>query len=128
VAQRLAKIATDVRVDEGDVIRVGSVSVRVLYTPGHSADSICLLVNDKLLTGDTLMVGSVGPIGTSEGDVKSMYDSLFTKLLKLGGDVELYPGHDNGRKPFSTLGEEKRTNKALQTHGYEEFAELMKTQ
>ena len=61
VAHRLSKIATDVRVDEGDIIRVGNVSVKVVYTPGHSADSICLLVDDKkLLTGDILLVGSVG--------------------------------------------------------------------
>src|SRR3972149_11036031 len=72
VAHRLSKIATDIRVDEGDIIRVGSVSVKVVYTPGHSPDSICLLVDDKkLLTGDTLFVGSIGNTGLSGGDSKS---------------------------------------------------------
>jgi hydroxyacylglutathione hydrolase len=129
VAHRLAKIAIDVRVDEGDVIRVGNVSVRVLYTPGHSVDSICLLVNDKkLLTGDTLYVGSVGPTAMLGGDSRSMYDSIFKKLLLLGDELEIYPGHDRGTGTSSTLGEEKKSNKALKARSFEEFAELMKQQ
>ena len=129
VAHRLSKIVTDVRVDEGDLIRVGSVSARVLYTPGHSADSICLLVNEtKLLTGDTLYVGAVGPMAMPGGDSRSMYDSIFKKLLLLGDDVEVYPGHDRGTRTSSTLGEEKRLNKALKARSFEEFAELIKQQ
>jgi len=127
VAHKLSKIATDVRVDEGDVIRVGSVSARVLYTPGHSADSICLLVNEKkLLTGDTLYVGTVGPTAMSGGDSRSMYDSIFKKLLLLGDDMEIYPGHDRGTGTSSTLGKEKQSNKALMARSYEEFADLMR--
>jgi len=129
VAHKLSKIATDVRVDEGDVIRVGSVSARVLYTPGHSADSICLLVNEKkLLTGDTLYVGTVGPTAMSGGDSRSMYDSIFKKLLLLGDDMEIYPGHDRGTGTSSTLGKEKQSNKALMARSYEEFADLMRQQ
>jgi hydroxyacylglutathione hydrolase len=127
VAHRLSKIVTDVKVEEGDMIRVGNVPVKVLHTPGHSNDSICLLVDEKkLVTGDTLMVGSVGPIGTSGGDQKNLYDSLFTKLLTLKDNVEVYPGHDNGGKTSSTLGEEKQTNKALKARSFEEFVELRK--
>ena len=129
VAHRLSKIATDIRVDEGDIIRVGSVSVKVVYTPGHSPDSICLLVDDKkLLTGDTLLVGSVGTTAMPGGDSRSMHDSIFRKLLLLEDDVEIYPGHDRGERPSSTLGEEKRSNRALQARSFEEFAELMKQQ
>jgi hydroxyacylglutathione hydrolase len=126
VAHRLSKIATDVKVDEGDLIRVGNVPVRVLHTPGHSDDSICLLVDGKkLLTGDTLMVGSVGAISMVGGDQKNLFVSL-TKLLNLDDRVEVYPGHENGGKTSSTLGEEKQTNKALKARSFEEFAELMK--
>src|SRR3990170_8620620 len=129
VDHRLSKTTTDVRVNEGDVTRVGSVSVKVFYTPGHSIDSICLLVDEKkLLTGDTLLVGSVGSTEMPGGDAKSMYDSLFNKLLKFEGDVEVYPGHDRGAKPSSTLGEEKRSNNALQSRSVQEFIELMKQQ
>ena len=127
VAHRLSKTTTDVRVDEGDIIRVGSVSVKVFYTPGHTADSICLLVGDKkLLTGDILLVGSVGSTEMPGGDSKSMHESLFNKLLKLEDNVEVYPGHDRGAKPSSTLGEEKRLNNALQPRSVKEFIELMK--
>jgi glyoxylase-like metal-dependent hydrolase (beta-lactamase superfamily II) len=129
VAHRLPKITTDVRVDDGDVIRVGNVPVKVFYTPGHSADSICLLVNDeKLLTGDTLYVGSVGSTTVSGGDSKSMYDSLFNKLLDLEDDVEMYPGHDRGTGPNSTLGEEKQSNKVLRSRSIEEFIRLIEHQ
>ena len=129
VAHRLSKTTTDVRVDEGDIIRVGSVSVKVFYTPGHTADSICLLVGDKkLLTGDILLVGSVGSTEMPGGDSKSMHESLFNKLLKLEDNVEVYPGHDRGAKPSSTLGEEKRLNNALQPRSVQEFIELMKKQ
>ncbi len=84
-------------------------------------------MNDKkLLTGDTLFVGSVGNTELSGGDSKSMYDSLFNKLLTLEDDVEVYPGHDRGAKPSSTLGEEKQSNKALQSRSVEEFIELIK--
>ena len=126
VAHRLSKIATDVKVDEGDLIRVGNIPVKVLHTPGHSDDSICLLVDGKnLFTGDTLMVGSVGAISMVGGDQKDLFVSL-TKLLNLDDRVEVYPGHENGGKTSSTLGEEKQTNKALKARSFEEFAELMK--
>src|SRR3989337_1850176 len=129
VAHRLSKTTTDVRVDEGDVIRVGSVSLKVSYTPGHTADSICLLVNGKkMLTGDTLLVGSVGSTEMPDGDSKNMYNSLFNKLLQFEDDVEIYPGHDRGAKPSSTLGEEKRSNNALQPRNVQDFIELMQKQ
>ena len=127
MAHRSAKIIADVTIDEGDVVRVGNVTVKVIYTPGHSADSISLLVNDeKLLTGDTLYVGSVGPMRMSGGDSRSMHESIFKKLLLLPDDVEVYPGHDRGTGKSSTLGEEKRSNKALKARSYEEFIELTK--
>ena len=127
VAHRSSKTTTDVRVDEGDVLKVGSVPIKIFSTPGHTADSICLLVDDKkLLTGDTLFVGSVGSTTMPGGDSKSMYDSLFNKLLQFEDDVEVYPGHDRGAKPSSTLGEEKRSNNALQPRNIEDFIELMK--
>jgi glyoxylase-like metal-dependent hydrolase (beta-lactamase superfamily II) len=129
LAHRSSNISTDVKVEEGDVIQVGNISIRVLHTPGHSEDSICLLVNGKkLLTGDTMMVGSVGPTGFSGADLKGLYESLFTKVLVLGDDVEVFPGHYRGGKSSSTLGEEKRTNRALKARSFEEFSELMKRQ
>ena len=126
VVNKMSKVSADVRVDEGDVISVGAIPIKVIHTPGHSADSICLLVEaKKLLTGDTLFVGTVGSLPTVGGDPKALFQSLFNKLLLLGDEIEVYPGHDRGAKLFSTLGEEKRLNKALKSRNFEEFTKLI---
>ncbi|HLE75259.1 MAG TPA: MBL fold metallo-hydrolase [Candidatus Bathyarchaeia archaeon] len=127
VAYKLSRINADVAVDDGDSIRLGNVPIKVIHTPGHTPDSICLLVdNKKLLTGDTLFVGECGRTDLLGGNSRSMYDSLFNKLLKLDDDVEVYPGHDYGAKPHSTIGEERRTNYVLQPRSLMEFIEFMK--
>ena len=127
VAHKLSRINADVAVDDGDVIRVGNISIRVIYTPGHTPDGICLLVDKKkLLTGDTLFVGECGRTDLPGGNSRSMYNSLFKKILKLSDDVEVYPGHDYGLKPSSTIGEEKRSNYTLQPRSLAEFIEFMK--
>lgn len=82
--------------------------------------------NKKLLTGDTLFVGECGRTDLPGGNTKSMYDSLFNKLSKLNDEVEVYPGHDYGLKPSSTIGEEKKSNYTLQPRSLEDFIEFMK--
>jgi hydroxyacylglutathione hydrolase len=127
VAHRLSRINADVTVNDGDIIDIGSIPMKVIYTPGHTYDSICLLVdNKKLLTGDTLFVGECGRTDLPGGNSASMYQSLFHKLLKLSDDVEVYPGHDYGPKSISTIGEEKRSNYTLETRSLQEFIEFMK--
>jgi hydroxyacylglutathione hydrolase len=127
VAHRLARVNFNVVVDDGDVLKLGGVSLKVIYTPGHTPDGICLIVDGKkLLTGDTLFVGECGRTDLSGGNSKSMYDSLFNKLLKLDDDVEVYPGHDYGAKPYSTIGEERRLNYTLKPRSVEEFVEFIK--
>ena len=79
----------------------------------------------KLLTGDTLFVGECGRTDLPGGNAKSMHDSLFNRLLKLGDDVEVYPGHDYGEKRSSTIGAERRANYVLQPRSLEEFVEFM---
>ena len=126
VAHKLSRINADVAVDDGDIIRLGNMPIKVIYTPGHTPDSICLLVdNKKLLTGDTLFVGECGRTDLLGGSSRSMYDSLFNKLLKLNDAVEVYPGHDYGSKPYSTIGEERRTNYVLQPRSLMEFIAFM---
>ena len=122
-----SKTSPDLKIVEGDLIQFGDVSIKVIYTPGHSLDSVCFLINEKkLLTGDTLFVGDVGSASLPGGDFQSMHESLFNKIAKLEDNVEVYPGHDCGAKPFSTIGEEKRSNYALQPRKLGEFIELMK--
>lgn len=127
VAHRLSSVNADVKVDDGDTVCVGKVGVDVIYTPGHTPDSICLLVEKtKLLTGDTLFVGECGRTDLPGGDPRSLYDSLFGKLLKLDDAVQVYPGHDYGAKPASTIGEERRFNYTLKPRSVEEFVEFMR--
>jgi glyoxylase-like metal-dependent hydrolase (beta-lactamase superfamily II) len=127
VAHKLSRINADVTVDDGDFINIGSIPVKVIHTPGHTPDSICLLVdNRKLLTGDTLFVGECGRTDLPGGNSKSMYTSLFHKLLKLNDDVEVYPGHDYGSKLSSSIGEERRSNYTLEPRSLLEFIEFMK--
>ena len=112
-----------VGVGDGDELLLGSLAVTVLHTPGHTADSICLLAENKLITGDTLFVGKVG--GTDFGaQAHAEYDSLFNKLLRLPEDVEVWPGHDYGVQPSSTIGHERQTNPFLLCRSFEEFVDL----
>ena len=125
VAHKLSNIGKDLSVVDGSVILVGKVGVKVIHTPGHTPDSICLLVDTKLLTGDTLFVGECGRTDLPGGNSKDMYHSLFDKLMKLDDDVEVYPGHDYGPRPSSTIGVERRTNYTLEKRTLEEFIEFM---
>ena len=126
VAYKLSRVNFDVAVDDGDVLAVGKVSLKVIYTPGHSLDSICILINNKkLLTGDTLFVGECGRTDLSGGNSRNLYDSLFNKLLKLDDASEVYPGHDYGLKSSSTIGEERKSNYVLQPRKMEDFIDFM---
>ena len=125
-AHKLSKISPDIKLDDGDTLIVGSIHIQVVYTPGHTPDSICLFIdNKKLLTGDTLFVGECGRTDLPGGNSRAMYDSLFNKLLRLGDDVEVYPGHDYGKTPHSTVGEERRSNYVLKPRTIEEFVAFM---
>lgn len=131
--------------NDGDVIELGNDYIQVIHTPGHSPDSICLVVGDKtrseapwfVLTGDTLFVGDVGRPdlhGHTTLFAGQLYDSLFNKLLKLEDTVEIYPGHFAGSvcgramsgKPSSTIGFEKRFNPALQHADEDAFVNFVR--
>jgi glyoxylase-like metal-dependent hydrolase (beta-lactamase superfamily II) len=125
VAHKLSRVPKDIRVVDGDTIDVGRIRIHVIHTPGHTPDSICLLFDKKLLTGDTLFVGECGRTDLPDGSARDMYHSLFDKLSKLDDDIEVYPGHDYGPKPHSTIGWEKKTNYTLEKRGLDEFVEFM---
>ncbi len=126
VAHSLSRIRADLKVEDGDVLNVGAIELKVIYTPGHTTDGICLLVDGKkLLTGDTLFVGECGRVDLPGGSSFKLYDSLFNKILKLADDVEVYPGHDYGAKPSSTVGEERVSNYVLKPRSVDEFVEFM---
>lgn len=126
VAHKSSGIEKDVSVDDGDVLIVGKVKIQVINTPGHTPDSICLLVDGKVLTGDTLFVGECGRTDLPGGSSRDLYNSLFGKLMKLGEEIAVYPGHDYGTRPHSTIGLEKKTNYILEERTLEEFIEFMR--
>ena len=126
VSHRLSRIKPDLEVDDGDTILLGNIVIKVIHTPGHTPDSICLLVEKKVLTGDTLFVRECGRTDLPGGDSTSLYQSLFNRLLKLDNDIQVFPGHDYGPKPYSTIGEERKLNYTLQPRSLEEFIEFMK--
>jgi len=94
---------------DGDRIQVGTLSLEVLHTPGHTSGSICLLTEGKVFTGDTLFAGSVGRTDLPGGSWAKLMESLKTRLCSLDDEVEVYPGHG----PPTTMGQEKRTNPFL---------------
>lgn len=126
VTHKVSKVDKDITVIDEDVLRLDGLVLKVIHTPGHSPDSICLLVKNILLTGDTLFVGECGRTDLSGGSATEMYNSLFNKLMRLNDAIELYPGHDYGSSPHSTIGIEKSTNYTLEERTLEEFIEFMK--
>jgi len=98
---------------------------KVLYTPGHSKDSICLIDDEKLFSGDTLFVGNCGRIDLPGGSAKELYHSLFDVIAKLDNNLILYPGHNYGKTITSTIEKEMQTNFVMQKRTEQEFLELM---
>lgn len=117
----------NLRVDEGDVIKVGNLRLGVLYTPGHTRDSMSLVMGDRVFTGDALLIGAAGRTDLPTGDPEQLYDSLFNKLLKLDPELRIYPAHDYKGRTCSTIAEEIRSNPRLQKRERGEFVEMMRT-
>jgi hydroxyacylglutathione hydrolase len=121
-----SKLGNDIRVKDGDTIELGNLRLRVLHTPGHSEDSMCLVLDEKLVfTGDTLFVGNCGRVDLPGSDPKKMYHSLFDIVAKLDENLVVYPGHNYGTTETSTIGRELKTNYVLQPRTKDEFLEFM---
>lgn len=113
----------DIAIGDGDELPLGELTLKIIHTPGHTDDSICILVEDILLTGDTLFVGKVGGTDYGEGARKE-YDSLHNRLMTLDDHIRVYPGHNYGVQPHSTIGQERRTNPFLLRTSFDDFVEL----
>ncbi|HEX7033390.1 MAG TPA: MBL fold metallo-hydrolase [Nitrososphaera sp.] len=126
VQHKNSQLEKHVAVSDGDKIEIGGIELRVLHTPGHSKDSICLILDGQLVfTGDTLFVGNCGRTDLPGSDPAEMYDSLFGKIAKLDDNLIVYPGHNYGSSPTSTIGREKKTNYVLQPRSKQEFLEFI---
>jgi glyoxylase-like metal-dependent hydrolase (beta-lactamase superfamily II) len=114
----------------GDVLALGRVRVRLLHTPGHTPGSQCFLVEEagapgRLVSGDTLFLGSCGRVDLPGGDPEAMHDSLVNKLARLPEETLLFPGHFYAAEPSSTIGEQKRRNPYLRATRLEDFLAFM---
>ncbi len=125
VAHESSPINHDLSVKDGDTLRIGEKDVRVIHTPGHTEDSICLYDEANLLTGDTLFIGNCGRIDLPGGSSEQMYKSLHNVILKLPQQTIIYPGHDYGEVPFRTLAEEAKLNPTLSVSSYDEFLRIL---
>ena len=102
--------SADVLLEDGDIISFGDKGLTVLHTPGHSPGGICLYVEDNLFTGDTLFVGAVGRTDLPGGSMETLLRSIKDRILPLPDETIVWPGHDYGGSPTSTIALEKRHN------------------
>ncbi len=100
----------DIRLKHGDLLNVGDMKVEVIHTPGHTPGSVCYRIGDNLFTGDTLFVGAVGRTDLTGGSLETLLDSLEKRLISLPGETVIWPGHDYGETPTSTMAREMKEN------------------
>jgi len=120
-----SELQKDIAVKDNDVIKFGNSELKVLHTPGHSKDSICLIGDGKIFSGDTLFVGTCGRVDLPGGSARELFHSFFDVLYGLDDNLVLYSGHNYGLTSISTIGNEKSTNLVLQKRTEEEFLDLM---
>jgi sulfur dioxygenase len=115
----------DLRVKENDKITIENLELKTMYTPGHTDCSYSFLFDDKIFTGDTLLINGTGRTDFQNGDARAQYDSLFNKILKLPDDTKVFPAHDYNGQKFSTILKEKNNNPRLQVNTVEEYVNIM---
>ncbi|MEE8172328.1 MAG: MBL fold metallo-hydrolase [Alphaproteobacteria bacterium] len=113
------------RVEDGDMVTIEGIQMEALYTPGHTIDSYCFKMDDRVFTGDTLLIRGSGRCDFQSGDSRTAYESIFNKLLTLPDEMLVYPGHDYKGDTVSTIGEEKAFNPRLQVSSADEYAQIM---
>ena len=115
----------DLKIKDNEKINVENIELKAIYTPGHTDCSYCYVMNDRVFTGDTLLINGTGRTDFQNGSAHQAYESLFGKLLKLPEETLVYPAHDYNGKKNSTIGSEKSNNPRLQVNSKEEYAEIM---
>ena len=125
IQHEASELKHDLTVTDGDKITFGDSELSIIHTPGHSKDGICLVGDGKIFSGDTLFVGNCGRVDLPGGSSKELYSSLFEIISNLDDNLVLYPGHNYGPTPTSTLGKEKATNSVMQKRTEQEFTAIM---
>jgi sulfur dioxygenase len=115
----------EIKVKDDEIIKVGDLNIKAIYTPGHTSDSYSFLMNDLIFSGDTLLINGTGRTDFQNGSAKDSYESIFNKLLKLPEKTLLYPAHDYNGEKVSTIGKEKKKNPRLQIKNMNDYLEIM---
>ncbi len=115
----------DIRVKDDEKIKIENIELKSIYTPGHTDCSYSFFMNDRVFTGDTLLINGTGRTDFQNGNSHDAYDSLFEKILKLPEKTLVYPTHDYNGKTHSKIEKEKNNNHRLQVKSAEEYAEIM---
>lgn len=115
------------KVEDGETIHIEGLELRAIYTPGHTDDSYSLIMDDRVFTGDTLLIRGTGRTDFQNGDPAAQYESLFGKLLRLPDETLVYPAHDYKGWTVSSIGEERAHNPRLQVPTREAYVELMRS-
>ena len=115
----------DLKIKDGEKINIENIELRAIYTPGHTDCSYSYLMNDRVFTGDTLLINGTGRTDFQNGNSFDAYESLFDKLLKLPEKTLVFPAHDYNGKKNSTIEIEKNNNPRLQVSSKEEYADIM---
>jgi sulfur dioxygenase len=113
------------RLAEGDKLTIEGMALDVLYTPGHTDDSYCFTMADRVFTGDTLLIRGTGRTDFQNGDPRAQFDSIFNKLLRLPDEIMVFPAHDYKGESVSTIGEERSFNPRLQVKSVDQYVALM---
>jgi glyoxylase-like metal-dependent hydrolase (beta-lactamase superfamily II)/rhodanese-related sulfurtransferase len=113
------------RLSEGEKLAIEGLSLDVLYTPGHTDDSYSYRLDDRVFTGDTLLIRGTGRTDFQNGDPRQQFDSIFNKLLRLPESTLVFPAHDYKGETVSTIGEEKAFNPRLQVKSVDEYVTMM---
>ena len=116
----------DIKVKDNEKINIENIELKAMYTPGHTDCSYSYFMNDRVFTGDTLLINGTGRTDFQNGSSYDAYDSIFNKLLKLPEKTLVYPAHDYNGKKFSTIETERNNNPRLQVSSKEEYADIMK--
>lgn len=125
MSEMSAAECVSLKVREGEQLRIDGLALEVLYTPGHTDDSLSFQLPDRVFTGDTLLIRGTGRTDFQNGDPAAQYDSIFGKLLTLPEDTLVYPAHDYNGMTVSTIGEERRWNPRLQVADKQAYIDLM---
>jgi glyoxylase-like metal-dependent hydrolase (beta-lactamase superfamily II)/rhodanese-related sulfurtransferase len=115
----------DLRLEDSELLRVGGLRIEAIHTPGHTLDSMSLLCEDRVFTGDTLLIGATGRTDLPTGDPNALYDSLFGRLLKLQPETLVFPAHDYKGRSSTTIGDEIAHNPRLQKTDRAGFVAMM---